>query len=259
MLPPEQCWMTTAHPALRLWTHYFWIFAAQFFTVLLYAITFIQLRRKITECIRLGGGNTDSLRRLNRVVGYMVIYPVVYITLTLPLAAGRMASVSGHPPSVTYFCVAGSLMTLSGLCDTLLYTLTRRNSVLDPEGKLTANKGTYPLTSTGRRKSTKNNVCPPTLDDRAPLPSVSAAPHHSNSTNASIPNGEIDRVAVDQIYQETTLDVAYEPVHATGANGSSDDGWKSSWPGNDISTLERGLPRSGDIPGPTESTSSSNV
>ncbi|CAI7633629.1 unnamed protein product [Penicillium discolor] len=109
------CWITTQHPALRLWTHYFWIFAAQFLTLLLHAIMFIYLHRRITDCVTLRGSNTDSLCRLKRVNSYMVLYPAVYITLTLPLAAGRMASTAGHTPSATYFCVAGSMMALSGL------------------------------------------------------------------------------------------------------------------------------------------------
>jgi hypothetical protein len=95
---------------------------------------FVQLRRKIAECVMLGGHTTSSLRRLNQVINYMILYPVVYITLTLPIAIGRMATVNGHTPSVTYFCVAGSLIALSGLCNTLLYTFARKSSILAPEG-----------------------------------------------------------------------------------------------------------------------------
>lgn len=70
---------------------------------------------------------------MHRVASYMVIYPIIYTILTVPLAAGRMASLAGHTPSITYFCVSGAMMTLSGLFDTVLYTLARKQSVLDSE------------------------------------------------------------------------------------------------------------------------------
>lgn len=75
---------------------------------------------------------------MQRVASYMVIYPIIYTILTVPLAAGRMASLAGNTPSITYFCVAGCLMTLSGLCDTILYTLARKQSVLDSEPRRTS-------------------------------------------------------------------------------------------------------------------------
>lgn len=98
----------------------------------------MQIRRRIAECTNLGG-RRNSLRNMHRVASYMVIYPIIYTILTVPLAAGRMASLAGHTPSITYFCVSGTLMTLSGLCDTVLYTLARRQSVLDSERRGSSN------------------------------------------------------------------------------------------------------------------------
>ncbi|KAF4762270.1 hypothetical protein HAV15_007850 [Penicillium sp. str.  len=230
------CWITTQHPALRLWTHYFWIFAAQFLTLLLHAIMFIYLKRRIADCVTLGGSNTDSLCRLKRVNSYMVLYPVVYITLTLPLAVGRMASTAGHTPSATYFCVAGSMMALSGLCDTILYTLTRKNSILCPEKRPEANRSTQLPWAEGRRS----------LSNWGPLSSVSTTTHRSDLTNGSMPNGEVERVAVDQTHEEMVPGITYEPTHSTGLESSSNYEWKTSCEGDDISTLERGLPRNGD-------------
>jgi hypothetical protein len=56
----------------------------------------------------------------------MILYPVVYVIVTLPLAAGRIASLAGKPPSLTYLLVGGCFMTSAGWIDCLLYTLTRR-------------------------------------------------------------------------------------------------------------------------------------
>ncbi|RMJ22664.1 integral membrane protein [Aspergillus sp. HF37] len=205
----EKCWIPTAHPALRLWTHYFWIFAAQFSTVLLYAIMLIQLRRRIVECIALGGRNTDSLRHLNRVVAFMMFYPVIYITLTLPLAAGRMASVTANPPSVMYFCVAGSLMTMSGFFDTLLYTLARKSSVLGPEEMRSVQSRSVPSSNVRRGTLPESNASPPLEDSFGPAStsSVGASRNRDYSANKSAPNGDIDHVAVGRIYHDMAADM----------------------------------------------------
>jgi hypothetical protein len=63
----------------------------------------------------------------------MVLYPIAYVVLSLPLAAGRMATAQGHTPSVVYFCVAGAMMTSSGFVDMLMYTVTRRTLITDSE------------------------------------------------------------------------------------------------------------------------------
>lgn len=68
---------------------------------------YFQLRKQIAASSILGNSQLESLKRLRRVVGYMTIYPIVYIVLSLPLAAGRMATANGSTPSITFFCCAG--------------------------------------------------------------------------------------------------------------------------------------------------------
>lgn len=207
---------------------------------------FIHLQRRIADCVTLGGSNTDSLCHLKRVNNYMVLYPVVYITLTLPLAVGRMASTAGHTPSATYFCVAGSMMALSGLCDTILYTLTRKNSILCQEKRPRgAKRSTQLLGAEGRRCRIIRSLCP-TLSNWGPLSSISTTTHRSDLTSESMPNGEVERAAVDQTHQAIVPGITYEPTHSTGLESSSNYEWKTSWEGDDISSLERGLPRNGD-------------
>lgn len=205
--------MTTQHPALRLWTHYFWIFAAQFFNLVLYAIMFVQLRRRIAQSKVLGRSYTESLRRLNRVVSYMVMYPIVYIVLTLPLSAGRMASVSGKSPSVTYFCVAGALMTLSGFCDTLQYTLTRKSVVLESETRSKSTKEGYlDISRSGKKKSQNGNLFTDKSADDGPLTTVCTTFQRGNSTDDILPREDVELAPVDQVYQHTTITVTHEPA-----------------------------------------------
>ena len=63
-----------------------------------------------------------------RTAKIMVFYPAVYVVLTLPLAVGRMWSMShdGEQYSDTCACVVGVLLTSCGWVDCLLYTLTRQ-------------------------------------------------------------------------------------------------------------------------------------
>lgn len=56
----------------------------------------------------------------------MVMYPAVYVILTLPIAVGRMVAMTGTKMPDVFFCIAGSLLTSCGWIDALLYTLTRR-------------------------------------------------------------------------------------------------------------------------------------
>lgn len=63
---------------------------------------------------------------LNRAARYMIIYPVVYVVCTLPLAGGRMASMTGMFVPYWWFCLAGAAITSCGWLDVLLYAVTRR-------------------------------------------------------------------------------------------------------------------------------------
>jgi hypothetical protein len=75
---------------------------------------------------------TRTEQRVSLAAMYMIIYPVVYVIVTLPLAAGRIASLAGNKPSLSYLLVGGSFMTSAGWIDCLLYSLTRRVFLTTP-------------------------------------------------------------------------------------------------------------------------------
>lgn len=58
----------------------------------------------------------------------MIVYPFAYVTLSLPLAAGRVASMAGQvrKPPLIFFCVAGIMMASCGVVDVALYIYTRK-------------------------------------------------------------------------------------------------------------------------------------
>lgn len=120
----RQCWASDKYETERLWLHYMWIFIIEFGTVIVYALIFIYLRKQLANIVSAQQSATQV--KVSQAARYMVVYPLTYVLLTLPLAAGRMATMTGRNLPIIYYCVAGSMMTSCGWVDALLYTLTRR-------------------------------------------------------------------------------------------------------------------------------------
>lgn len=184
---------------------------------------FFWLRRRMTQAKMLRRGQQESLRRLNRVVIYMVIYPFVYLVLSLPLAAGRMATAQGNPPSKTYFGVAGCLMALSGIMDVAVYTLTRRHLLVDTEHSTTdrnydnndsqwqtnitttAGGQTRRSTRKGPRLASRFHRRETTGDKERPSP-------FEGSTEDIVAKNDMEMSNFGGVYQETTIEISHEPA-----------------------------------------------
>ncbi|KAJ5994554.1 hypothetical protein N7451_010278 [Penicillium sp. IBT 35674x] len=220
------CWISPLHEDERLWGHYFWIFLSEFGTVVLYAVMFIYLRRRMGQAKMLRRGQQESLHRLNRVVVYMVIYPLVYLVMSLPLAAGRMASARGNSPSKTYFGVAGCLMALSGFMDVAVYTLTRRHLLIDTEHSTTDHNydntdsqwQTNITTNVGSRSRTRKPFkMGSKLGSRFRRSQVAekdntANPFEGGSTEDIVAKNDMEMSNFGGVYQETTIEISHEPV-----------------------------------------------
>ncbi|OCL08855.1 integral membrane protein-like protein [Glonium stellatum] len=123
------CWVNHEFGQIRLWTHYFWIFVAQFGVVVTYTLIYVMLVQRI----RSGGFGEAEAARARTISNFMVVYPVIYVFCTVPLASARMAAMSGHPPSLRHLCLAAAMITSNGWMDVLLYTLTRRIEIFSDE------------------------------------------------------------------------------------------------------------------------------
>ncbi|KAK1985688.1 G protein-coupled glucose receptor regulating Gpa2-domain-containing protein [Colletotrichum cereale] len=91
-------------------------------------------------------GSTTVLRRLPGIPDYarqhtFLLYPFVYVICTMPLAAGRLASMAGHKVSLAYFCFAGAMIACNGWMDVVLYSSTRRSIVFSADGPPTQEVG----------------------------------------------------------------------------------------------------------------------
>ncbi|KAJ5449973.1 uncharacterized protein N7458_006422 [Penicillium daleae] len=220
------CWINEDFETVRLWTHYIWIFLAEFGTVCLYAIMYFQLRRQIAASSILGNSQLQSLKRLRRVVGYMTIYPIVYIVLSLPLAAGRMATANGNTPSLTFFCCAGAIITSSGLVDVVLYTLTRRNLIIDSEP---SQDHSYNKFASSRGRHGENHLTTITAAEpknRTKLGGLEGTDLDRDGSTDNIVQPGVEMGPMGKVYQETTIEITSEPAYTSEAaseRSSKDD------------------------------------
>ncbi|ORY19750.1 G protein-coupled glucose receptor regulating Gpa2-domain-containing protein [Clohesyomyces aquaticus] len=114
------CWVSTNYERERLWLHYLWIFIVEFGTIAIYGHIFFHLKGRIRSILH------NDTSKLTRATKFMILYPLAYVLLTLPIAVGRMVAMTGTPMPDLFFVVAGTLLTSCGWIDALLYTLTRR-------------------------------------------------------------------------------------------------------------------------------------
>jgi hypothetical protein len=120
------CWMSSKYPDLRLWLHYFWIFTFEFGIVFIYFAIYMVVRYRLRT--NYYAADTMHASQAKTAAKLMIVYPIIYVICTLPLATVRMVSMSNPntPISFGWFCFAGAMITCNGWLDVLLYTMTRR-------------------------------------------------------------------------------------------------------------------------------------
>jgi hypothetical protein len=176
-----KCWIGEKHERDRLTLHYLWIFVSQLGSLVIYIAIFFYLHTRIAESITTEQslsqdkpitpmepnypkaptiGTTTTIishtitdpfavsrQKILRTARYMIVYPIAYILLTLPLAAGRVASMTGRQPPLMYYCVAGAMMASCGFVDVALYIYTRKALVRSNVGhrRLMPSSQNHPL------------------------------------------------------------------------------------------------------------------
>jgi hypothetical protein len=135
LISSHQCWINSQFQAERLWLHYFWIFVCIFLTIILYSTIYLTIVRR-SRRLNLRANNAVHLPASNpHALPLMVLYPFIYTVCTMPLAAGRLATMAGVNVSSTYFCVAGAMIASNGFLDAIIYGTTRRGILM---GEITA-------------------------------------------------------------------------------------------------------------------------
>jgi heme/copper-type cytochrome/quinol oxidase subunit 4 len=193
-----------------------WIFVVQFATVIVYLLIFLHLKNTLTTILPSSHSTTHA--KVDRAARLMLMFPLAYIILTLPLSAGRMWSMAHHTYNIHegYQLASGALIACSGMVDCLLYTLTRRSLVqsnTSSENKSTNGLDSYDLsrlngitqtrtvTVTGDRVSTLSSTTRVSVDDddAYSMRTISTTPRKKNHlrepARTHSPTSSIDRLA----------------------------------------------------------------
>jgi hypothetical protein len=115
------CWINNKYAPERLWLHYAWILVAEFGTVVIYAATFIIIRKRVASSFY----DSETKHRAQSAAKLVVAYPIIYVICTLPLVVARLMSMADRRGNYAQLCIAGAMITSNGWLDVLLYSLTR--------------------------------------------------------------------------------------------------------------------------------------
>ena len=115
------CWINNKYAPERLWLHYAWILVAEFGTVVIYAATFIIIRKRVASSFY----DVETKHRAQSAAKLVVAYPIIYVICTLPLVIARLMSMADRRGTYAQLCIAGAMITSNGWLDVLLYSVTR--------------------------------------------------------------------------------------------------------------------------------------
>ncbi|KAJ6585708.1 hypothetical protein B0H19DRAFT_1250487 [Mycena capillaripes] len=132
------CWISPAYPTSRITLDYMFMFLAAAFSFVLYTLIYLRMRGNIIfEGRRISFRRTglawrgSSESRALAIARQMLLYPVAYTIIVLPISASRFSSFAGQdvPFGVTIFTAA--VFLLSGIVNVTVFTMTRR--ILPPD------------------------------------------------------------------------------------------------------------------------------
>ncbi|TFK53878.1 hypothetical protein OE88DRAFT_1625314 [Heliocybe sulcata] len=137
------CWITDVHATKRILLDYMIMFISAALSFMLYSLVFLRLRGNLVVdgwYLRLQMspaplvpvGKTGPY--IVTITRRMLMYPVAYTIVILPIAAARFSEWSGHevPFLVTIFC--DTVYLFSGTVNVILFSMTRR--ILPPRSVL---------------------------------------------------------------------------------------------------------------------------
>ncbi|KAH9817957.1 hypothetical protein DFH28DRAFT_926159 [Melampsora americana] len=122
------CWISGEYSWPRLYLHYIWLFLAGVASAVIYGLTYLTLRSRVRKHVhqqsRVPPDLSTDMNTMESAARKMLVYPLCYLLLTLPLAIYRIAGISGHPWQLNAQLICGSIFTLAGFVDTIVFCLT---------------------------------------------------------------------------------------------------------------------------------------
>ncbi|KAJ7794978.1 hypothetical protein B0H14DRAFT_2392133 [Mycena olivaceomarginata] len=124
------CWISPEYATSRIT----YMFMAAAFSFVLYTLVFLRMRgniiierRRISFRRRAGSalrGNHES--RTLTIAKQMLLYPVAYTIIVLPIAASRFSSFAGQDVPFELWLISAAVFLLSGVVKVTVFTMTRR-------------------------------------------------------------------------------------------------------------------------------------
>lgn len=213
------CWISPHHRTERLTLDYMIMFLAAFFSLVLYTLIFLRLRGNVVRkgwhvhFRRTGTADWQGRKfaddQTMAVARHMLLYPLAYIALVLPIASSRFATFVGHnvPFEATIF--ADVVFQLSGLVNVVLFTTTRRilppvSRTREPPSSADGHGGDPYHQATHIQPDVKmnNSSRPPSLDRSSPGSSSSqhADAQRTRKEKSRPPDIIISRTSVESMY-----------------------------------------------------------
>ncbi|KAF8170282.1 hypothetical protein K438DRAFT_2024468 [Mycena galopus ATCC 62051] len=133
------CWISPEYPTSRITLDYMFMFLAAAFSFVLYLLVFLRMRGNIVVFEgRISFKKTGAAWKGKQVdnqaltiAKQMLLYPVAYTILILPIAASRFSSFAGHDVAFGVTIFSDAVFLLSGIVNVTLFSMTRR--ILPPD------------------------------------------------------------------------------------------------------------------------------
>jgi len=179
------CWISDGYPVARIMADYFWMFLSAGICFIIYGLILLKLRGNITtedkrlrfrlkvkksELISPDGADSQ----MKTIAKQMLLYPIAYTIMFLPIACCRFVEWSGHNVSWGATIFSDAVFLLAGLVNVILFITTRR--VLPPHTVITK-RISLPAIATapfmGFRRTSENTLVGSTVDKNVDIEEAS--------------------------------------------------------------------------------------
>ncbi|KAF9020464.1 hypothetical protein BDZ89DRAFT_1138632 [Hymenopellis radicata] len=136
------CWISPGYESERVTLDYMFMFISAIVSFVLYTLIFLRLRGNLyfnqwrpsfrwKSIARVGNWRaTDSDNQAAVIAKHMILYPIAYTVVFLPVAVTRLSAFSGHIVSLEITIFSSTLYLLSGTVNVVLFASAR--NILPP-------------------------------------------------------------------------------------------------------------------------------
>ncbi|KAN0135446.1 hypothetical protein V8E53_006725 [Lactarius tabidus] len=134
----DWCWISSNYGSLRITLDYMVMFISALLAFILYLLVFLKLRgvvraQAFSTSVAAAAKERDE-KYEHKLARQMLLYPIAYTILILPIACCRFSEWTGHSVPFAATIFSDFIYLLSGLVHVILFTCTRR--ILPPRSMI---------------------------------------------------------------------------------------------------------------------------